>query len=311
MDNEGANKLGEAVNSETGETLIEFFGPPSAMTKGAHPLSQLLYGLSEVIIRGLLPDSCHGFLGGEFGYAPLYQNDIFSIRPDYQDAKCTCGFNEKAEAWHEAHPHSGTCYYTEVYKIDFDDHEARHKCDEAITRRNSLPFLSKESDEVQKEVMYWSEQHRKWKDSILKKLCKKHKIPWKKGHGCMVHCDCGQEELRQDFFANNDHDPDCELVLPNFCHKSSGFEVRWYKWIGRDMATNRDITWEEIRKIFVECWESIPQEARAKAMAEHEYENTPEYLAEQVKERAIITRAIWASINEKDFKNIWSKDPTP
>ena len=198
MSNEGLNKLGKGVNSETGETVVEIFGPPNAMTKGAHPLSQLLYGLSEVIIRGLLPDSCHGCLGGEFGYAPKFENDVFAMRPDYQDVKCTCGFSEQAESWHEAHPHSDTCYHTEVYKIDFDDHEARRKCDEAIKRRDSFPWMSKEGNEVQKEVEYWYKQHNKWKDSVLKKLCKKHHIPWNKGYGSMVHCDCGQEELRND-----------------------------------------------------------------------------------------------------------------
>ena len=288
MGNEGFNKIGHAVDVESGETVMEVFGPPNALTEGADILSRLLYDFSEVIIRGITSDVPHGWLGGEFGYGPIFENDVFSMRPDYQDAKCTCGFSEQAEAWHEAHLHSPTCYHTEVYKIDFDDHEARRRCDEAIKRRDSLPWLSKEGNEVQKEVMYWSGQHRKWKDSVLKKLCKQHNIPWKDGYGCMVHCDCGQETLRNDFFEKNDHDPKCEMVLPNFCHKSSGFEARWYKWIGRDMATNRDITDEELRQIFTECWESIPQEIRDKAQAEHEFENTPEYLAERDKEMAAL-----------------------
>lgn len=297
MDNEGLNKLGKVVDSDSGKTVMEIFGPPNALIEGAHPLARLLYDLSEVIIRGLRPETAHGCLGGEFGYAPVFENDVFSMRPDYQDIECNCGFDKIAEEWHETHPHSSTCYYTEVYEIDFDNHEARRKCDEAIEKRNGFPFMSKESDEVQKEAKYWSRKHRNWKDSVLKKLCKKHNIPWKDGYGCMVHCDCGQEELRKEFFTTNDHDPKCELTLPNFCHKSSGFEVRWYKWIGRDMETNRDITSEGLGRIFTECWESIPLEAREKAQAEHDHENTPEFIAERQDHMEAMCRAIMAGMD--------------
>ena len=72
MNNEGLNKLGHAVNTETGETVMEVFGPPNALTEGADILSQLLYGLSEVVIRGLLPDQGGGGLGGEFGYGAYF-----------------------------------------------------------------------------------------------------------------------------------------------------------------------------------------------------------------------------------------------
>jgi hypothetical protein len=294
----GANKIGRLVDSK-GETLVEFFGPPSALSKDADILSQGLYALSEFIIRGL-PDTPHGCgcLGGTYGYGPKYENDIFAMRPDYMDAKCTCGFREIAEAWHEAHPHSDSCYHTEVYRIDFDDHEARRKCDESCVKRDKFPWLSKEADEVQKEVEYWSNKHRKWQDSVLKKLCKKHSIPWNKGYGCMVHCDCGQEELREKFFEENNHIPTCELVLPNFYHKKSGLEVRWYKWIGRDMEINRDkITVGEVIPILKECFDSLPAEAIEKAKAEIEYENTPEYKAEQEE----MMRRVFSAINEMVF----------
>jgi hypothetical protein len=45
---------------------------------------------------------------------------------------------------------------------------------------------------------------------------------------------------------------------PNFWHKPSGFRACWYKWIGRDMVTNRDIDIHELRKIFSECAASLP-----------------------------------------------------
>jgi hypothetical protein len=44
---------------------------------------------------------------------------------------------------------------------------------------------------------------------------------------------------------------------PNFYHKKSGFGCLWYKWIGRGMVYNKDISTKEWKKIFKECIESI------------------------------------------------------
>lgn len=49
---------------------------------------------------------------------------------------------------------------------------------------------------------------------------------------------------------------------PNFYHKPSGFGVRWYKWIGRDMEFNRKITDKEWKKIYQECVKSIPRKTK-------------------------------------------------
>lgn len=43
-------------------------------------------------------------------------------------------------------------------------------------------------------------------------------------------CDCGAEEGADD----EPHKPTCSLLLPNFVYKPTGFQCRWYKWIGRD-----------------------------------------------------------------------------
>lgn len=44
---------------------------------------------------------------------------------------------------------------------------------------------------------------------------------------------------------------------PNFWHKPSGLKVWWYKYIGRDMETNRPFTDEELIRIQNECIESL------------------------------------------------------
>lgn len=73
-------------------------------------------------------------------------------------------------------------------------------------------------------------------------------------YGCAVHCTCGHKEAYQAWRKENDHDPKCAIVRPNFRHKSSGSEVRWYKYIGRDNEVDLHDEWS---KIMSECEGSI------------------------------------------------------
>lgn len=178
-----SQKLGTIKNAETGEVLVEMIGPANAASNG-DALSVGLYALSELVIRAFKPESRFGGMGGEFGYACEFENDVFEIQPDYQH--CSCPYSE-------------------------DDSDS---------------FLG----------------------------------------------------------PNQIHVPDCFFVIdkPNFRHKASGLEVRWYKWIGRDMEiSNPDLTGEEWHKILMECYYSIPQDVREKAEAESKAdakrEADPEY----------------------------------
>lgn len=87
-------------------------------------------------------------------------------------------------------------------------------------------------------------------------------------------CDCGSDE------NDEPHKPTCSLERPNFLHKRTGLEIRWYKWIGRDMEAKPEtiIDWGAI---WTECMESIPREAHEKAKTERQHESTPEYKAAQ------------------------------
>jgi hypothetical protein len=247
----GENKPGIRKKRDTMNQIIL---PQRADKK--NELDFLLISLVEAINRINPEVVAHGILGGEHGYGADYENDVFVMRPYVYDAECSCGFNERAEAWHEAHPHSPKCYSTEVNSIDFYDHEYQRNRNEAIDRRNALPWLSKEVNEIQKEVIYWDDKHREWKESVLKDLCKKHNIPWNDGYGCMIHCDCGKALLEEKYFRENDHLSECELCLPNFLHKKSGYRVEWYKWIGRDMKVFNPQN-VNISDIFAECEESL------------------------------------------------------
>lgn len=76
--------------------------------------------------------------------------------------------------------------------------------------------------------------------------------------GCVVHCTCNFNDEYQKWREENDHDPRCPEVLPNFLHKPSGLAVHWYKYLGRSMTCNREVLslldWQQIRN---ECEESL------------------------------------------------------
>ena len=53
------------------------------------------------------------------------------------------------------------------------------------------------------------------------------------------------------------HRPNCEFGEPNFKYKPTGYELSWYKHIGRGMLSNQDISVEEFHRIINTCILSI------------------------------------------------------
>ena len=53
------------------------------------------------------------------------------------------------------------------------------------------------------------------------------------------------------------HSSTCKAGRPNFLHKASGFEVRWYKWIGRSMELSREVSPAEWATILDECRKAV------------------------------------------------------
>ena len=51
--------------------------------------------------------------------------------------------------------------------------------------------------------------------------------------------------------------PWCGGGAPNFWYKPTNFKVWWYKYIGRDMQTNRNYTGIEVYQILTNCLRSI------------------------------------------------------
>lgn len=52
------------------------------------------------------------------------------------------------------------------------------------------------------------------------------------------------------------HADACATQLPNFRHKRTGLEVRWYKWIGRD-TESKNSGGVNLQTVFSECMESL------------------------------------------------------
>lgn len=60
------------------------------------------------------------------------------------------------------------------------------------------------------------------------------------------------------WWGEEDH-PDADK--PNFLHKRTGLELRWYKYALRDSYTNREVSPQEWRSIMDECIASVTKES--------------------------------------------------
>lgn len=55
----------------------------------------------------------------------------------------------------------------------------------------------------------------------------------------------------------NEYGADHGSTAPNFWHKKSGFKLWWYKYPGRGMEYNKDLTYREIDAIVQDCIDSL------------------------------------------------------
>jgi len=75
--------------------------------------------------------------------------------------------------------------------------------------------------------------------------------------GCAVHCTCGRDKQYAAWQEKHPHPAHCPMVRPNFRHKASGAEVRWYQWIGRSTEVERVDSRSQWRRIIAECEASL------------------------------------------------------
>lgn len=222
------------MSGDTARTVMEIHFPPMP---GSSSLGERIHALSELVMRGYDKDPDIG-LAGAFGYGADFENDVFLMHPDYQDAECECGHRGRADEWHEEHKHAGHCYSVTIRRYE-----------RAWEKQN-------------KERKYRCDGSRK----VAQRLCAERGIPWNDGWGSAVHCDCGVKQLADAWFAENDHDFRCPHRVPNLWHKRSGIEIKWYKSIGRDMTIlPKDTDKESLNTALQECFASIPEDIHTKA----------------------------------------------
>jgi hypothetical protein len=188
---------------------IEIITPSTAVL----PLDHILVALTEEIDKLEPALVAHGCLGGEHGYGGRWDSHVFAMRPYYW-GDCDCGGDAREDEWCAAHSHSPECYQTEL---------------EAAERSVGVHYTQTPSQKMA------YEKAEKLRKDIYKRLCKKFKRSYPSG--CAVHCTCSYEKDWLEFSETHGHTKQCAIVLPNFLYKPTGFEVRWYKWIGRSMET--------------------------------------------------------------------------
>jgi len=187
-----------------------------------------LYKLSEQLAKLNPENQAHGLLGGEYGYGQEFSNDVFEMHPYYW-GECECGFekrwNKEYEKFHQLSKHSMGCYQNAYRNITEKYHFIRHK-----------------------------EKH----DAAVKALCEKHKVSYPEGSA--VHCTCGYEGMFEKWNKTmGDHDPSCRIVLANFVYKEPGKEllIFWYKYMGRGMSMNRELSQDQWYRIIKRCKDSL------------------------------------------------------
>lgn len=81
--------------------------------------------------------------------------------------------------------------------------------------------------------------------------CEKIDCPWCNGELPEGHT------VRKFRYPENEPFDDDWCSAPNFVFKPSGLKVWWYKYIGRDMETNRPVTDEEVKEVERACIASL------------------------------------------------------
>lgn len=190
-------------------------------------LEEGLWALTETVNKADPELVVHGFLGGEFGYGANFENDVFAMRSFYW-GDCDCGRDEREDVFWSTHEHAADCYQTELDRLEREA-GVHYECS----------------------VVMDYDERRQIQDEIYHSLCKKYN---KLYAGCAIHCTCGVQEKWIEYIDVNGHTETCALELPNFKHKPSGFEVRWYKYIGRDMETKGTCNWIDA---IGECIDSV------------------------------------------------------
>jgi hypothetical protein len=214
-------------------------------------------------------------------YGIDYEDDRIMLHHDIQHYDCTCHVEKEDMEWQAAHPHRRNCFVSVAKTLE-----------KRIDKRFPLPDsnLFYEMDEVDVAEMFGTltkeqEAHKsariaaydarriayckasKKREAALATtimtLAKKRGVKIAKKEAAWMwqyRCICGRDAEHHKFEkSQSSHVKPCDFWWgdqPNFLYKPTGFEARWYKYIGRDMAYNRERLsrgeWEQLKGLVTE-----------------------------------------------------------
>ena len=198
-------------------------------------VSNMMVAITKKIDESGSEIAVQGFLGGEYGYGAHYKNDVFEMRPFYW-GDCICDYDTLRNEWENNHDHDKKCYQT----IFHERHYVNYGVDWNFDKKPGHGWNKDLEDEC----------------DCVEVLYKEFGIA-KGTPGAYVHCTCMYDIDYANFIKTIAHADECEVDKPNFYHYASGIKVEWYKYIGRSMDYDQDISVETWVNIFKESIDSI------------------------------------------------------
>ncbi len=199
-------------------------------------VSNMMVAITKKIDQTGSEIAIQGFLGGEHGYGAHYKNDVFEMRPFYW-GDCTCEHDDLRSAWENDNDHDKDCYQTLFHEMHFVNYGVDWNFDKKPGHGWVKGSVEDACDCV---------------DTLYKQFGIPDGTP-----GGYTHCTCMYDINYSNFVKSISHSEECQIDKPNFKHYASGIEVEWYKYIGRGMEYDEDVTIEQWVDVFKECLGSI------------------------------------------------------
>lgn len=223
-----------------GKTVMELHAP----LPNDDALSIALRVLTHQIGAKGIANAEGGGFGGEYGYGANYENDVFLMHRYCgceRDDCLWCGSG--CQATIERRPHSADCYQSHL---------------DTLRRK-----YGRRMDSGWYHVSYGGKKYQAY-ENAKRALCRRLRRSFKRGNE--VHCTCGSDADRKRRFDACECDWHMgrgiyrfgkAVNAPHFWHKPSALQVRWYKYIGRDMEVAEPIPDVSLRDVLSSCLESI------------------------------------------------------
>lgn len=218
-------------------------------------MGQMIFGASwgrfecpEFVLHGI--NTINNKLEDKFGdgfyienNGNVYYNNDFVIQ-SYYWGECVCGYEQLESLWEKDESHSEDCFHTAY--INFHD-----------TYGSEWSEIAKGLGEER-----WKETYEDFKSQ--------HGLSQGEDgdHGIAVKCDCGYDTRWEKWVSTHGHAENCFSVRPNLWHIASDTRIYWYKYPGRGMSINKQISDKFWMKIVEECVTSIEDDSRNRADVE-------------------------------------------